>query len=63
MRELDIGDDEIGTEFPSLVEREPPIGDRPRLMAMRGEEVAEQFDVQRIVLDDQDPCQTELPKQ
>jgi hypothetical protein len=32
-------------------------------MAMRGEEVAEQFDVQRIVLDDQDPCQSELPKQ
>jgi hypothetical protein len=62
VRELDIGDDQVGAEVERLLKRESAVGDRPRLVPMRGEEFSEQFDVQRFVLDDQDLGQTELPK-
>jgi len=54
MRQLDIGDHQVGGKVARRVEREAAVGNRLRFMPVRGEKVAEQLDVQRIVLDDQD---------
>ena len=54
MRQLDVGDDKIGTKAVRGVQRLAAVGDRFRLVAVRREQVAEQLDVEGIVLDDQD---------
>ncbi len=54
VRQLDVGDDEIGVEVVRGVERLAAVGHRFRLVAVRREQVAEQLDVEGIVLDDQD---------
>src|SRR4051794_30979298 len=54
MRQLDVGDDQVRLEALCLIERITAVGHRLGLVAMRREQVAEQLDVQRIVLDDQD---------
>ena len=61
MRQLDVGDHQVGREGPRAVERQAAVGHRLRLVAVRREQVAEQLDVERIVLDDQDLGQTILP--
>jgi hypothetical protein len=54
MRQLDVGDDQIGSEVARRTKRLAPVGHRFRLVAMGGEQVAEQLDVERVVLDNQD---------
>jgi len=54
MRQLDVSDHQIRLELPSRIERIAAVRHRFRLMAMRREKVAEQLDVEGIVLDDQD---------
>ena len=61
MRQLDIGDDQVGTEAPRRVQRQAAVGHRLRLVAVRREQVAEQLDVEGIVLDNQDLGQSKLP--
>ena len=62
MGQLDIGDHEIGAEVARGVQRLAAVGDRARVVAVRVEEVAEQLDVQRIVLDNHDPGQKRNPR-
>ena len=54
MRQLDVGDHQVRRKTAGDVERVPAVGHRLRLMPVRRQKVAEQLDVQRIVLDDQD---------
>ena len=61
MRQLDVGDDEVGAEVARGVEREPAVGHALGFMPMRREQVAEQLDVERIVFDNEDLGQTCFP--
>ena len=54
VRQLDVGDHQVGREAARRVERVAAVGHRLGLVAVRREQVAEQLDVERIVLDDQD---------
>ena len=54
VRQLDVGDDEIGNELPRCVQRLAAVGDGLRFVAVRREQVAEQLDVEAVVLDNQD---------
>ena len=54
MRQLDVGNHKIGREIMRGVECLAAVGHGLRLMTMRREQIAEQFHVEGIVLDDQD---------
>ena len=54
MRQLNIGDDQVGREAARRRERVAAVGHRLCVMAVRLQQVAEQLDVERIVLDNQD---------
>ncbi len=53
VRQLDVGNDQVGRETTGGFKRVAAVGHRLGLMAMGGEQIAEQLDVQRIVLDDE----------
>ena len=58
MGQLDVRDHQVRSEIPGGVQRQPAVGHRLRLMAMRREQIAEQLDVEGVVLDNQDLGQT-----
>ena len=54
MRQLNIRDHQVRLERARGIERQPAVADGMRFMAVRRENVAEQLDVEGVVLDDQD---------
>ena len=54
MRQLDIGDDQVRNELLGRVESQAAVGHGLRFVAVRCEKVAEQLDVEGVVLDNQD---------
>ena len=53
MGQLDVGDHQVWIEGSCRIKRVAAVGNRLGLMAVRREQVAEQLDVEGIVLDDQ----------
>ncbi len=56
--QLDVRNHQVRSEIARGVQRQPAVRDRLRLMAMRCEQIAEQLDVEGVVLDNQDLGQT-----
>ena len=54
MRHLDVHDDEIGREGAGAVDRLAAVADRLRFVAVRAQQVAEQLQIELVVLDNQD---------
>ena len=62
VRQLDVGDHQVGVEVAGRGERLAAVGHRLRLMAVRCKKIAEQLDVERVVLDNQDLGQAFSPQ-
>ena len=54
VRQLDVSDHQVRFEIPRCIERVAAVRHRFGLVAVRCQQVAEQLDVEGIVLDDQD---------
>ena len=63
MRLLNIGDDQVGGEAARGVERVAAVGDRAGVVTVGHQQIAEQLDVERIVLDNEylGHAETNLP--
>ena len=59
--QLDVGDDQVGLEGARRLQRVAAVGHRLGLMAVRRQQVAEQLDVEGVVLDNQDLGQANYP--
>ena len=54
VRHLDVHDDEIGREGAGALERLAAVAHRLRFVAVRAQQVAEQLQIELVVLDNQD---------
>ena len=54
MRHLDVHDDEIGREGAGALQRLAAVADRLGFVAVRAQQVAEQLQIEFVVLDNQD---------
>ena len=54
MRHLDVHDDEVGREGAGALERLAAVAHRLGFIAMRAQQVAEQLQIELVVLDNQD---------
>ena len=62
MRKLNVGNYQVRDELAGSIQRQPAVGHRLGLVAVRREKIAEQLDVEGVVLDNQDLGQETHPR-